>query len=127
MRSGEFDWVGNKRARCAPRGSNGESPGPSRGFFGGGGRAASQPTLSQPRADFDLRGQGAVDWALIGDIQDPFFLLRIERTLEFKGLEFLQRFAIPNVFFHVTTAYNILRHNGVELGKRDFLNSGRDW
>ena len=50
-----------------------------------------------------------------------------ERTLEFKGLEFLRRWAIPNVFFHVTTAYDILRHNGVELGKRDFLNSGRDW
>jgi len=43
------------------------------------------------------------------------------RTLEFKGLDFLQRWAIPNVFFHVTTAYAILRHNGVELGKRDFL------
>jgi len=44
-----------------------------------------------------------------------------ERTLEFKGLAFLQRWAIPNVFFHVTTAYNILRHNGVDIGKRDFL------
>jgi uncharacterized protein len=43
------------------------------------------------------------------------------RTLEFKGLVFLQRWAIPNVYFHVTTAYNILRHNGVEIGKRDFL------
>jgi hypothetical protein len=49
-----------------------------------------------------------------------------ERTLEFKGLDFLQRWAIPNVFFHVTTAYDILRHNGVELGKRDFLNRGRE-
>jgi hypothetical protein len=49
-----------------------------------------------------------------------------ERTLEFKGLDFLQRWAIPNVFFHFTTAYDILRHNGVELGKRDFLNSGRE-
>jgi uncharacterized protein len=49
-----------------------------------------------------------------------------ERALEFKGLEFLQRWAIPNVFFHITTAYDILRHNGVELGKRDFLNGGRD-
>jgi uncharacterized protein len=49
-----------------------------------------------------------------------------ERPLEFKGLEFLQRFAIPNVFFHVTTAYDILRHNGVELGKRDFLNAGKE-
>ena len=50
-----------------------------------------------------------------------------ERTLEFKGLDYLQRWAIPNVFFHVVTAYDILRHNGVELGKRDFLNAGRDW
>ena len=46
-----------------------------------------------------------------------------ERTLEFKGLVFLQRWAIPNVFFHVTTAYNILRHNGVDIGKRDYLGS----
>ena len=46
-------------------------------------------------------------------------------TLEFKGLEFLQYWAIPNVFFHVTTAYAILRHNGVELGKRDFLGDPR--
>jgi uncharacterized protein len=50
-----------------------------------------------------------------------------ERTLEFEGLDFLRRWAIPNVFFHVVTAYDILRHNGVELGKRDFLNGGRDW
>ena len=48
-----------------------------------------------------------------------------ERTLEFKGLDYLQRWAIPNVFFHVTTAYNILRHNGVDLGKRDFLEGAR--
>jgi uncharacterized protein len=46
-----------------------------------------------------------------------------EQTLEFKGLVFLQRWAIPNLFFHVTTAYNILRHNGVDIGKRDFLGS----
>jgi hypothetical protein len=44
-----------------------------------------------------------------------------QRAYEFKGLEFLQRWAIPNVFFHVTTAYAILRHNGVEIGKHDFL------
>jgi uncharacterized protein len=39
----------------------------------------------------------------------------------FKGIDFLLGFAIPNLFFHVTTAYNILRHNGVEVGKMDFL------
>lgn len=44
-----------------------------------------------------------------------------DRTLEMKGLPYLKQWAIPNFFFHVTTAYNILRHNGVELGKRDFL------
>lgn len=48
-----------------------------------------------------------------------------ERTFEFKGLDFLQTWAIPNVFFHVTTAYNILRHNGVDLGKADFIGGGR--
>lgn len=44
-----------------------------------------------------------------------------DRTIEFKGLDYLQRFVIPNVFFHSTMAYAILRHNGVELGKKDFL------
>lgn len=47
-----------------------------------------------------------------------------DRTLSMKGLPFLQRWALPNFFFHVTTAYDILRHNGVEIGKRDFV--GRD-
>jgi len=39
----------------------------------------------------------------------------------FKGVDYLQAFALPNFYFHVATAYNILRHNGVEIGKRDFL------
>src|SRR5262249_22942078 len=38
-----------------------------------------------------------------------------------KGKDYLQQFALPNFFFFVTTAYNILRHRGVPLGKRDFL------
>jgi hypothetical protein len=48
-----------------------------------------------------------------------------ERTLEFNGLDYLRHWAIPNVFFHITTAYDILRHNGVELGKRDFIAGSR--
>jgi hypothetical protein len=44
-----------------------------------------------------------------------------DRTLEMKGLPFLQNWAIPNFFFHFVTAYNLLRHNGVDIGKRDFL------
>ena len=43
------------------------------------------------------------------------------RTLQFKGLEYLTRWVIPNAFFHATTTYAILRHNGVDLGKTDFL------
>ena len=39
----------------------------------------------------------------------------------FKGLIYLRHWAIPNVFFHVTTAYNLLRESGVEIGKADFL------
>jgi hypothetical protein len=39
----------------------------------------------------------------------------------FKGMQYLLGNAYPNFYFHVTTAYDILRHNGVELGKRDFL------
>jgi uncharacterized protein len=44
-----------------------------------------------------------------------------DNFLNFKGLDFIQRWAIPNVFFHITAAYAILRHNGVDIGKRDFL------
>jgi len=41
------------------------------------------------------------------------------RTLP--GLQYLLNHVAPNVYFHITTTYNILRHNGVELGKQDFL------
>jgi hypothetical protein len=41
--------------------------------------------------------------------------------LKFKGFDYLNTWALPNFYFHVTMAYAILRHNGIELGKRDFL------
>jgi hypothetical protein len=41
--------------------------------------------------------------------------------MEFTGISYLSGFSLPNVYFHVTTVYNILRHNGVPLGKRDFF------
>ena len=44
-----------------------------------------------------------------------------ERTMQ--GQPYLVHQVLPNIYFHVTTAYNILRHNGVELGKPDFLGS----
>jgi len=39
----------------------------------------------------------------------------------FTGVGYLQKYVLPNLFFHATTAYAILRHNGVELGKADFI------
>jgi hypothetical protein len=44
-----------------------------------------------------------------------------DKTLTLKGQEFLNRVAFPNFYFHAATAHGILRHNGVEIGKRDFL------
>jgi hypothetical protein len=41
--------------------------------------------------------------------------------VKFKGMQYLLGHALPNFYFHVTTAYNILRHNGVEVGKRDYI------
>ncbi len=46
---------------------------------------------------------------------------RGEKETRYTGMQFLLGHAIPNIYFHVTTAYNILRHNGVEIGKRDYL------
>jgi hypothetical protein len=43
------------------------------------------------------------------------------RELKFTGLGYLSSFAMPQFFFHVTTAYDLLRHKGVPIGKRDFL------
>jgi hypothetical protein len=42
-------------------------------------------------------------------------------TAEFSGPEFLRDWSLPNVYFHLATAYDILRHKGVELGKADFM------
>ena len=44
--------------------------------------------------------------------------------MSFPGGEYLMGFVLPNFHFHLTTAYNILRHNGVELGKADFMGRG---
>ncbi len=42
-------------------------------------------------------------------------------TKSMQGLPFLMNHVLPNLYFHTTTAYNILRHNGVEIGKMDYL------
>jgi uncharacterized protein len=43
------------------------------------------------------------------------------RELRFNGQQYLVSFVLPNFYFHVTTAYDILRHCGLPIGKRDFL------
>jgi hypothetical protein len=44
-----------------------------------------------------------------------------QTTLKFTGLNYLTNYALPNFYFHLTMAYALMRKNGVELGKRDFL------
>ncbi|HXF45530.1 MAG TPA: DUF1993 domain-containing protein [Burkholderiaceae bacterium] len=62
------------------------------------------------------------DEARFAGAEEREVVLKIrERTLIFRGLPYLAHVALPNFFFHVVTAYDILRHNGVELGKRDFI------
>jgi hypothetical protein len=41
--------------------------------------------------------------------------------MSFTGRDYLLHFALPNFYFHASTAYGILRHNGLEIGKRDFM------
>jgi len=48
-------------------------------------------------------------------------LPRRDGTLDIQGEPYLKHFVLPNLYFHATTTYALLRHNGVELGKMDFL------
>lgn len=54
--------------------------------------------------------------------EDRVIILQMrDKKLEFKGQDFLHNRLLPNFYFHLTTAYNILRHNGIEIGKGDYL------
>jgi hypothetical protein len=59
--------------------------------------------------------------AIEGSEDRQVTLLRRGETFTFTGKVYLFEQALPNFWFHVTTAYAILRHNGVEVGKKDFL------
>jgi len=60
--------------------------------------------------------------AQIDGSEEKEVVLKLQgKDVPFKGLQYLLGFAWPNFYFHATTAYDILRHNGVELGKRDFI------
>jgi hypothetical protein len=63
-----------------------------------------------------------VDAAKFAGSEDRDIVLQARSgELRLKGLNYLRDYVLPNVYFHVTTTYAILRHNGVELGKPDFI------
>ena len=63
-----------------------------------------------------------VDAAKFAGSEDRDIVLQARAgELRFKGLNYLRDYALPNMYFHITTTYAILRHNGVELGKPDFI------
>jgi hypothetical protein len=55
------------------------------------------------------------------DAREVLVPMRNRDPLQFSGQDYLQHWALPNFFFHVTMAYALLRHAGVALGKNDFL------
>jgi hypothetical protein len=55
------------------------------------------------------------------DARDVTFPAGPDKSITLKGQQFVSSFSFPNFYFHAATAHGILRHNGVEIGKRDFL------
>ncbi len=79
----------------------------------------------------DLRARIANTVSYLATVPESAFAGAAERTVVLKsrgqdvsytGKDYLLTFALPNFYFHLTTAYAILRHNGVPVGKLDFLN-----
>ena len=89
--------------------------------------APSHPDTEQTLAEITARVQSVM--AYLGTFSAADFAGAAERRIttprwkgkSLSGEEFLTQHAVPNMYFHVTTAYAILRHNGVEVGKKDFL------
>ena len=76
----------------------------------------------QARISKTLEFLKSVPDAAFEGAEDRKVLLKTgQGEFEFTGTEYLAVFAFPNFYFHMTTTYNILRHNGVPLGKVDFL------
>jgi hypothetical protein len=65
---------------------------------------------------------GSVPAAKIDGSEEREVVMKMRgQDVKFSGLQYLFGHALPNFYFHVTTAYNIVRANGVEIGKRDFI------
>lgn len=78
----------------------------------------------------DLKGRvaktvtflGSLDVAQLDSSADTEIALPMGgQTMQMSGTDYLLNLVLPNFYFHLTAAYSILRHNGVEVGKRDFL------
>src|SRR5471032_2524546 len=79
----------------------------------------------QARLDKTIAFLDTLTEAQFADAAERDIVLQLrDRKLEFKGADYLTTWANPNFFFHVTTAYALLRHAGVEVGKKDYLSGG---
>ncbi|HEU4460623.1 MAG TPA: DUF1993 domain-containing protein [Methylibium sp.] len=83
--------------------------------------AQLQQRIAQTLAFIESVPAASVDGSEDKPVSVP---IRGRDPLQFTGEQYLRHFALPNFFFHVTTAYGLLRHNGVELGKGDYLRGG---
>jgi len=86
--------------------------------------ADDEATLEDLRATLKLTidfVQGITPEQLEGSESRAISMTLPNLTLNFEGWGYLSSFALPNFYFHLTTAYALLRKEGVELGKRDFL------
>ncbi len=72
-------------------------------------RKTNEFIQSHPAEAFIARADHSIDMKMGGEV------------VTLTATQYLTRFALPNFYFHITTAYDILRHNGVVLSKRDYL------
>jgi len=94
-----------------------------------GQKAPSHPDTEKTLADLRARVRTCV--AYLGSVQPSAYAGADDRRVAppwlqgkwMRGADYLAEVAVPNFYFHVTTAYAILRHNGVDLGKMDFIGS----
>lgn len=73
------------------------------------------------RVDDTVERLKAHDPSAFDGAEDREFTANLGRDIEFTGQRFLLGFSMPNFLFHLTMVYAILRHNGVPLGKRDYI------
>ncbi|MBU6140784.1 MAG: DUF1993 family protein [Proteobacteria bacterium] len=88
----------------------------------------SHPDEEQTFAELKTRIQKTVDFLntikpeqINGKEDLKITYTQRNRESNFIGLPYLLNYTLPNIYFHITTAYAILRHNGVEIGKKDYL------